>query len=90
MFLIDLYKERELPSAEDRIQQTVKVTATTVDIEEGGVRVRLTIVDTPGFGDAVNDTDACVLRRRIVLAGVDRYGCCCCCYCCDRRLLFLS
>ena len=26
-------------------------------LKEGGVQLRLTVVDTPGFGDAVNNTD---------------------------------
>jgi septin 7 len=29
-----------------------------VDIEESGVRLRLTVVDTPGYGDFVNNEDA--------------------------------
>ena len=28
-----------------------------VDIEENGVRLHLTVVDTPGFGDFVNNDD---------------------------------
>lgn len=28
-----------------------------MDIEEKGVKLKLTIVDTPGFGDAVNNTE---------------------------------
>jgi septin family protein len=28
-----------------------------VDIEEKGVKLKLTIVDTPGFGDAVNNNE---------------------------------
>jgi septin 7 len=28
------------------------------DIEENGVRLRLTVVDTPGFGDFVNNDEA--------------------------------
>ena len=39
----------------ERIEQTVSIDATTVDIEEKGVKLRLTVVDTPGFGDAVNN-----------------------------------
>ena len=39
----------------ERITQTVSIDATTVDIEEKGVKLRLTVVDTPGFGDAVNN-----------------------------------
>jgi septin 7 len=28
-----------------------------VEIEERGVKLRLTVVDTPGFGDAIDNTD---------------------------------
>ena len=39
----------------DRIMQTVNIDTFTVDIEERGVKLRLTVVDTPGFGDAVDN-----------------------------------
>jgi len=38
----------------EKIDKTVKIEASTVDIEERGVKLRLTVVDTPGFGDAMN------------------------------------
>ncbi|XP_061460776.1 septin-4-like isoform X1 [Rhineura floridana] len=41
----------------ERIVQTVEITKHIVDIEEKGVKLRLTIVDTPGFGDALNNTE---------------------------------
>jgi len=41
----------------ERINQTVEIVKHTVDIEEKGVKLKLTIVDTPGFGDAVNNTE---------------------------------
>lgn len=41
----------------ERINQTVEIIKHTVDIEEKGVKLKLTIVDTPGFGDAVNNTE---------------------------------
>lgn len=47
----------QFPSFPERIMQTVEITKHAVDIEEKGVRLRLTIVDTPGFGDAVNNTE---------------------------------
>ena len=40
----------------ERILQTVGIVKHTVGIEEKGVRLRLNIIDTPGFGDAVNNT----------------------------------
>ncbi|KAL1787995.1 septin-5 isoform X2 [Sigmodon hispidus] len=57
LFLTDLYKDRKLLSAEERINQTVEILKHTVDIEEKGVKLKLTIVDTPGFGDAVNNSE---------------------------------
>lgn len=41
----------------ERISQTVEITKHTVAIEEKGIKLNLTIVDTPGFGDAVDNTD---------------------------------
>lgn len=46
----------------ERIKQTVSIDATTVDIEEKGVKLRLTVVDTPGFGDAVDNRQWYVQR----------------------------
>lgn len=57
LFLTDMYRDRKLLNAEERITQTVEITKHVVDIEEKGVKLRLTIVDTPGFGDAVNNTE---------------------------------
>lgn len=58
LFLGDLYKNRAVPNAVERIEKTTKVERKTMDIEEKGVRLRLTIVDTPGFGDAINCEDS--------------------------------
>ena len=41
----------------DKPKQTVNIEASTVEIEERGVKLRLTIVDTPGFGDSINSSD---------------------------------
>lgn len=54
LFLTDLYPERHIPDAAEKIKQTVKIEASTVEIEERGVKLRLTVVDTPGFGDSIN------------------------------------
>eukprot|EP00039_Didymoeca_costata_P014635 m.239211 g.239211 ORF g.239211 m.239211 type:complete len:402 (-) comp16064_c0_seq1:1714-2919(-) len=37
--------------------QTARVETRTHVIEEGGMRVKLSITDTPGFGDKINNTD---------------------------------
>ncbi|XP_025206985.1 septin-1 isoform X1 [Melanaphis sacchari] len=41
-----------------KTKQTVKLDASTVEIEERGVKLRLTVVDTPGFGDAIDNSDS--------------------------------
>ncbi|XP_017276818.1 septin-5 isoform X2 [Kryptolebias marmoratus] len=58
LFLTDLYKDRKVPNAEERICQTVGMIKHTVGIEEKGIKLRLSIIDTPGFGDAVNNTES--------------------------------
>ncbi|XP_045618117.1 septin-1 isoform X2 [Procambarus clarkii] len=57
LFLTDLYPDRILSSAQENIDKTVKIDVSTVEIEERGVKVRLTVVDTPGYGDAIDNTD---------------------------------
>ncbi|KAG8859334.1 hypothetical protein FRB96_004549 [Tulasnella sp. 330] len=37
---------------------TVAIESISADIEESGVRLRLTVVDTPGFGDFVNNDES--------------------------------
>ena len=47
------------------VPQTVNISAISADIEENGVRLRLNVVDTPGFGDFVNNEDRFgVLKKR--------------------------
>ena len=41
----------------EKVDKTVKIEASTVEIEERGVKLRLTVVDTPGFADAINNDD---------------------------------
>ncbi|CAH1800598.1 unnamed protein product [Owenia fusiformis] len=54
LFLTDLYKDKKTPDVEDKISKTVEIEKKYMEIEEKGVKLRLTIVDTPGFNDAVN------------------------------------
>lgn len=55
--VIQTDQNRNLLLITERINQTVEITKHTVDIEEKGVKLKLTIVDTPGFGDAVNNNE---------------------------------
>ncbi|TGO44712.1 hypothetical protein BCON_0472g00080 [Botryotinia convoluta] len=59
LFNTSLYppRERKGPSL-DIIPKTVSIQSISADIEENGVRLRLTVVDTPGFGDFVNNDES--------------------------------
>lgn len=59
LFNTSLYppKERKGPSTEI-VPKTVAIQSISADIEENAVRLRLTVVDTPGFGDFVNNDDS--------------------------------
>jgi septin 7 len=58
LFNTSLYppKERKAPSLD--ISKTVSIQSISADIEENGVRLRLTVVDTPGFGDFINNDES--------------------------------
>ena len=51
LFMTDLYTEKNV---ETKLGKTVSITSRTAELEEKGVRLKLTVVDTPGFGDAIN------------------------------------
>lgn len=58
LFLADLYKNRQVTPVEERCEKTTRIEKKTLDIEEKGVRLRLNVIDTPGFGDGVNADDS--------------------------------
>uniref|UniRef100_A0A8C4JFR2 Septin 12 n=1 Tax=Dromaius novaehollandiae TaxID=8790 RepID=A0A8C4JFR2_DRONO len=43
------------PGREERIPKTVQLQSVTHVIEEKGVKMKLTVTDTPGFGDQINN-----------------------------------
>lgn len=49
LFLSDLYNDRKILPVDERLKKTVEIQKTTMEIEEKGVKLRLTIVDTPGL-----------------------------------------
>ncbi|XP_069786399.1 septin-9-like isoform X3 [Narcine bancroftii] len=46
---------KSIEGKEERIPQTVEMKSINHDIEEKGVRMKLTVIDTPGFGDQINN-----------------------------------
>ncbi|KEI40745.1 uncharacterized protein L969DRAFT_85967 [Mixia osmundae IAM 14324] len=57
LFNTSLYaKKQPLPPHAER-PKTIAIESISADIEENGVKLRLTVVDTPGFGDFVNNSE---------------------------------
>ena len=44
--------------AADHLTRTMRIEKRYLEIEEYGVKLRLTIIDTPGYNDAIDSTDA--------------------------------
>lgn len=60
MFLTDIYNSSDYPGPTQRLKKTVAVETTRVMLRENGVNLLLTMVDTPGFGDAVDNSNCWV------------------------------
>ncbi|KAG1469180.1 hypothetical protein G6F56_003402 [Rhizopus delemar] len=58
LFNTQLYPPKETVELTHETTQTVEVKSITSDIEENGVKLKLTVVDTPGFGDFVNNEES--------------------------------
>lgn len=56
MFLADIYSA-DYPGPSQRIKKTVQVETSCTLLKENGVNLTLTVVDTPGFGDAVDNSN---------------------------------
>lgn len=54
LFLADLYKDRVVPSTDLLLNRTLSIEKKQLDIIEKGVKLKVTIVDTPGYGDPLN------------------------------------
>jgi len=58
LFRTDLYKDRKAANGGvERAVSKVDVVSQTVDIEERGVRLKLTVVDCPGFGEGLDSSN---------------------------------
>eukprot|EP00731_Ephydatia_muelleri_P026284 Em0018g384a len=57
LFMTDLYEDSAYEGSPYRIPKTIEIRTSTVHMQEGGVHLELTLVDTPGFGDVINNVD---------------------------------
>ncbi|QSL64420.1 hypothetical protein MERGE_001721 [Pneumocystis wakefieldiae] len=58
LFNCSLYPPRNIKSLTKDPEKTIEIKSVTSEIEENGVKLKLTVVDTPGFGDFVNNNDS--------------------------------
>ena len=40
----------------EMLERTIQIETHKVDIEEKGIKLKLTVVDTPGYGDALDNS----------------------------------
>ncbi|XP_076150156.1 septin 9b isoform X1 [Alosa pseudoharengus] len=55
LFKSKVSRKSVLTTEEERIPKTIEIKSISHDIEEKGVRMKLTVIDTPGFGDQINN-----------------------------------
>lgn len=61
------------PTAEERIPKTIEIKSITHDIEEKGVRMKLTVIDTPGFGDHINNENCWLPIMKFINDQYEKY-----------------
>lgn len=57
LFLTDIYCD-SYPGPSKRITKTLAVSETDVQLQEAGVNLTLTVIDTPGYGEKMDNSDA--------------------------------
>ncbi|XP_040046489.2 septin-9 isoform X2 [Gasterosteus aculeatus] len=55
LFKSKVSRKSVLATAQEKIPKTIEIKSVSHDIEEKGVRMKLTVIDTPGFGDQINN-----------------------------------
>ena len=58
LFLAELYSSGEFPGTFERSRKkTTAIDSTSVSLNEKGVNLRLTVIDTPGFGECIDNSN---------------------------------
>ncbi|XP_043957067.1 neuronal-specific septin-3-like isoform X2 [Gambusia affinis] len=55
LFKSKVSRKSVLGTGQEKIPKTIEIKSISHDIEEKGVRMKLTVIDTPGFGDQINN-----------------------------------
>lgn len=57
LFLAELYNPEDFPNTFERRKKTTYIDSTSVLLNEKGVNLRLSIIDTPGFGESIDNSN---------------------------------
>ncbi|CAF3768572.1 unnamed protein product [Rotaria sp. Silwood1] len=68
LFQINLYPQRHIYIDQENFHQSMKIESTIVEIEECDVKIHLTIINTPGYGDNIDCTD----NDKLILNYIDK------------------
>ncbi|CAF1138239.1 unnamed protein product [Rotaria sordida] len=68
LFQTNLYPQRHIYTGQEKIHQTIKIEPSTIEIEEYGIKIRLTILNTSGYGDNIDCTD----NYKLILNYIDK------------------
>ncbi|KAL4657938.1 neuronal-specific septin-3-like isoform X2 [Arapaima gigas] len=73
LFKSKVSRRSTLANAEERIPKTIEIKSISHDIEEKGVRMKLTVIDTPGFGDHINNENCWQPIMRFINEQYEQY-----------------
>ncbi|XP_041720013.1 neuronal-specific septin-3 isoform X2 [Coregonus clupeaformis] len=60
-------------TSQEKIPKTIEIKSVSHDIEEKGVRMKLTVIDTPGFGDQINNENCWQPIMKFINAQYEQY-----------------
>uniref|UniRef100_A0A4W5RN73 Septin 9a n=1 Tax=Hucho hucho TaxID=62062 RepID=A0A4W5RN73_9TELE len=60
-------------TSQEKIPKTIDIKSVSHDIEEKGVRMKLTVIDTPGFGDQINNENCWQPIMKFINAQYEQY-----------------
>ncbi|TRY56403.1 hypothetical protein DNTS_034988 [Danionella cerebrum] len=73
LFKSKVSRRSVLTTEEERIPKTIEIKSISHDIEEKGVRMKLTVIDTPGFGDQINNENCWQPIMKFINAQYEQY-----------------
>uniref|UniRef100_A0A671P0Q0 Neuronal-specific septin-3-like n=1 Tax=Sinocyclocheilus anshuiensis TaxID=1608454 RepID=A0A671P0Q0_9TELE len=73
LFKSKVSRRSVMTTEEERIPKTIEIKSISHVIEEKGVRMKLTVIDTPGFGDQINNENCWQPIMKFINAQYEQY-----------------